>query len=98
MLTKFWLYSKTMDRLRRQICVTGNVSDRPRSGYPRVPIAADDHYIVLQHIPNRRLTSAAIGRQGGFHPQSVRNRLRQNDQPICATGVRFVTNIASYMM
>ena len=43
---------------------------------------ADDRYIVLQHLRNRRLT--ATGRQYGIHPQPVRNRLRQNVQPILA--------------
>ena len=55
---------------------------RNRSGRPRVTTAADDRYIVLQHLRNRRLTAAATGRQYGIHPQTVRNRLRQNVQPI----------------
>ena len=46
--------------------------------------ATDDRYIVLQHPRNRRLTAAATGRQYGIHPQTVRNRLRRNVQPICA--------------
>ena len=69
---------KTIERLRRRFRVTGNVADRPRSGRPRVTTAADDRYIVLQHLRNKRLTTAATGRQYGIHPQAVRNRLRQN--------------------
>ena len=72
----------TKERLQRRF--TGNVADPPRSGRPRVTTAADDRYIVLQHLRNRRLTAAATGRQHGIHPQSVRNRLRQNVQPIRA--------------
>ena len=72
---------KTIERLRRRFRVTGNVADRPRSGRPRVTTAADDRYIVLQHLRNRRLTEAATGRQYGIHPQTVRNRLRQNLEP-----------------
>ena len=68
----------TIECLRRRFCVTGNVADRPRSGRPRVTTAADDRYIVLQHLRNRRLTAAATGGQYGMHPQTVRNRLRQN--------------------
>ena len=75
---------KTIERLRRRLRVTGNVADRSRSGRPRVTTAADDRYIVLQHLRNRRLTAAATGRQYGIHPQTVRNRLRQNVQPIRA--------------
>ena len=75
---------KTIERLRRRFRVTGNVADRPRRGRSGVTTAADDRYIVLQHLPNRRLTAAATGRQYGIHPQTVKNRLRQDVQPICA--------------
>ena len=75
---------KTIEHLRRRFRVTGNVADRPRSGRPRVTTAADDRYIVLQHLRNRRLNAAAIGRLYGIHRQTVRNRLRQNVQPACA--------------
>ena len=67
---------KTVERLRRRFRITGNVADRSRSGRPRV--TTDDRYIVLQHLRNRRLTATAIGRQYGIHPQTVRNRSRQN--------------------
>ena len=73
---------KTFERLRRRFRVTGNVVDRPRSGRLRANTAADDRCIVLQHLRNRRLTAAATGRQYGIHPQTVRNRFRQNVQPI----------------
>ena len=74
----------TIERLRRRFCVTGNVADRPRSGRPRVITAADDRYIVLRHLRNRRLTAAASGIQYGIHPQTVINRLRESIQPIRA--------------
>ena len=54
---------KTIEHLRRRFRVTGNVADRPRSGRPHVTTAADDRYIVLQHLRNRRLTAAATVRQ-----------------------------------
>ena len=69
---------KTIKRLWRRFHVTGNFADRPRSGRPRVTTDADDRYIVLQHLRNKRLTPTATGRQNGIHPQTVRNRLRQN--------------------
>ena len=70
---------KTIEPLQRRFRVTGNIADRLRSGRPRATTAADDCYIVLQHLGNRRLTAAATGRQYGtcIHPQTVRNRLRQ---------------------
>ena len=57
---------KTIEHLRRRFRVTGNVVYRPRSGRPRVTTAADDRYIVLQHLHNRRQTSAATRRQYGL--------------------------------
>ena len=63
---------------------TVNVADLPRSGRLRVTTAADDRYIVLQHLRNRRLNAAATGRQYGILPQTVRNRLRENVQSIRA--------------
>ena len=75
---------KTIEHLRRRFRVAGNVADRPRSGRLRVTTAADDCYIVLQHLRNKRLTAAATRRQYGIHPQTARNRLRQNVQPIRA--------------
>ena len=81
-LRHFGCTRKTIERLRRRFCVTENVADRPRSGRPGVTTAADDRYIVLQHLRNRRLTAAATGRHYGVHPQTVRNQLRQNVQPI----------------
>ena len=73
---------KTIERLLKRFCVTGNVADRPQNGRPRVTTAADHRYIALQHLHYRRLTAAATGRQYGIHPQTVRDRLRQNVQPI----------------
>ena len=73
----FGCTGKTIECLQRQFCVTGN-ADCPRSGKPSVTNAADDRNIVLQHLRSRHLTAAASGRQYGIHPQTVRNRLRQN--------------------
>ena len=54
---------RTKERLQRQFCVTGNVADHPQSGRPRVTTAADDLYIVLQHLRYRRLIAVATRRQ-----------------------------------
>ena len=78
-----WLYSKDFEHLRRQFRVTGNIADHPQSGRPRVTTAADDHCIILQHLCNRHLTTAATGRQYGIYLLlTVRNRLRKNIQPV----------------
>ena len=44
----------------------------------------DDRFMVLQHPRNSRLTAAATVRQYGIHPQTVRNRFRENVQPVRA--------------
>ena len=63
---------RTIGRLQRRFRVTGNVADHPRSVTP----AADDRYIILQYLRNRRLTAAATGGQYGIHPLTVRNRFK----------------------
>ena len=80
-MAALWLYPKDYRAF------TGTIPcrrKRPRSGRPRVTTATDDRYIVLQHLRSRRLTAAATGRQDGIQLQTVRNRLRQNVQPIRA--------------
>ena len=64
---------KTIERLRRRFLLKGNVA---------VTTVSDHRYIVLQHLRNRRLTAAVTGRQYGIHPETTRNWLRQNVQPI----------------
>ena len=86
---------KTIQCLRRQFRVTGNVADRPRSGRPHVTTAAYDRCIVLQHLCNRCITASATGRQYGIHLQTVRNQLRQSVQlfvRIDHTSVKFSPN------
>ena len=59
---------KTIERVWRRFCVTGNVTKHPRSGRPHVIIAANDPYIILQHLRERHLTAtAATKRQYGIH-------------------------------
>ena len=71
---------KAIQSLQRQFRVTGNIAVCPGSAKAT---AANDHYIVLQHLRNRLLTAAATRKQYGIHPQKVRNCLRQNVQPMC---------------
>ena len=50
---------KAIERFQRRFRVKGNVADFPRSGRLRVTTAADDRHAVLQHLRNKRLTTAA---------------------------------------
>ena len=77
-ITALWLYWKDYQVLQRRFCVTENIVDHLQNGRPRVTTAADDCYIILQHLRNRHLTAAATRRLCSIHPQTVRNRLRQN--------------------
>ena len=83
---------ETIKLLQRQFRFTGNVADCPQSGRPLVTTTANDCYIALRDLRNRRLTAAATGRQYGIHPQTVRNRLRQNVQPIHVYRLYFPTS------
>ena len=74
----------TINRLRTRFQTRGTVQDRPRSGRPRVTTAADDRYMTVHHLRNRRLSAAATARQHGISAHTVRNRLRQNNNPIRA--------------
>ena len=85
----FGCTQKTIERLRRRFHVTANIAGHPQSGRPRVTTAANDPYIILQHLRDRHLIAAATRKQYGIHPQAVRNRLRQNIQPIRAYGPYF---------
>jgi transposase len=44
---------KTIERFRSRFRVAGIVADRPRNIRPRVTIAADGRFIVLQYLRNR---------------------------------------------
>ena len=59
---------KTIERIQRRFRVSGNVDDCPPSGRPCVTTAADDCYIVLQHLRNWRLTAAATRRHNSIYP------------------------------
>ena len=78
-IAALWLYSKDYRAFTETIPCRP-----PRSGRSRVTTATDDRYIVLQHLRNRRLIAAATGKHYGIHPQAVRNRIRENVQPIHA--------------
>ena len=80
-----WLYSKDYQAFTEMIpCRSKRCRPSSKWYQCHVIIAADDRYIVLHHLRNRHMTAAATGRQYGIHPQTVRNWLRQNVQPIRA--------------
>ena len=55
----FNCYQSTVVRLRQRFKTTNNVSDRPRSGQPRVTTDQQDRHIRLQHLRNRFKTAAS---------------------------------------
>ena len=58
-LRHFGCTVKTIQLLQKWFRVTGNFDDHPQSGRPQVTTAADDRYIVLQHLRNSHPTAAA---------------------------------------
>lgn len=70
---------QTIIRLLRRVNQTGQTSDRPRSGRPRVTTPAEDRYIRTLHLRNRFLTMASTASTAlGHHisRNTVMRRLR----------------------
>ena len=88
---------KTIERLRRRFRVTGNVVDRPRSGRRCVTTAADDRYMVLQHLSNLQAFDCSSNRKTVWYSSSdcqksrstylwVPTVLRSNSHPTSSNG------------
>ena len=59
----FGCHLSTIYRLLERHPVTGDVSDRRRSGWPRVTSVCQDRFIRLTHLRNRFQSAAATSRQ-----------------------------------
>ena len=75
----------TISRLVQRLRATGRLTDRPRSGRPRVTTQRQDRRIRYVHLRNRLRTATETAREViGTHgrrvcPKTVRNRLREFD-------------------
>ena len=80
---QFGEHESTISRLVQRLRATGRLTDRPRSGRPRVTTQRQDRRIRLVHLRNRLRTATArevIGTHGRrVCPRTVRNRLREFD-------------------
>ena len=83
---QFGVHESTISRLVHQrLRATGRLTDRPRSGRPRVTPQRKDRRIRLVHLRNRLRTATETAREViGTHdrrvcPRTVRNRLREFD-------------------
>lgn len=80
---RFNVHECTVCRLHTRFRQTHVVSDRPRSGRPRVTTAEQDRHIRLTHLRNRQLPATLTAEQTpGTHnnrisDQTVRRRLRE---------------------
>ena len=78
---RFGVHRNTISPLWRSFQTTGNGSDRPRSGRPRVTSQRQDQYIRVTHLRNRFQTASVTARTipglRRIHPRTVRNRLRE---------------------
>ena len=82
---QFGVYESMISRLVQRLRATGRLTDRPRSGRPRVTTQHQDRCICLVHLRNRLRTATETAREvigtHGRHvcPRTVRNRLREFD-------------------
>ena len=82
---QFGVHESTISRLVQRFRATGRLTDRPRSGCPRVTTQCQDRLIRLVHLRNRLWTATETAREViGTHghcvcPRTVRNRLREFD-------------------
>lgn len=80
---RYHVHRSTISRLIHRVRVTGSVSDRPRSGQPRVTSRRQDRFIRLRHLRNRFINcqetaSVVIGNRGRpVHRRTVSRRLRE---------------------
>ena len=79
------MHESTISRLVQRLRATGRLTDRLRSGRPRVTTQCQDRRIRLVHLRNRLRTATETAREViGTHgrrvcPRTVRNRLRELD-------------------
>ena len=79
----FGVNVSTNERLVRHLRQTGHLTDRPRSGRPRVTSRRQDRTICLAHLRNRHLTAAetALNTVGTHNrqisPRTVGSRLHE---------------------
>ena len=79
------VHGSTISRLVQRLRATGRLTDRPRSGRPRVTTQRQARRIRLVHLRNRLRTATETAREViGTHdrrvcPRTVRNRLREFD-------------------
>ena len=82
---QFGVHESTISPLVQRRRATGRLTDRPRSGRPRVTTQRQDRRTRLVHLRNRLRTATETAREViGTHgrrvcPRTVRNRLREFD-------------------
>ena len=78
---QFWVHESTISRLVQRVRATDRLTDRPRSGRPRVTTQRQDRRLRLVHLHNRLGTATETAREViGTHgrrvcPRTVRNCL-----------------------
>ena len=82
---QFGVHESTISRFVQHLRTTGRLTDRPRSGRPRVTTQGQDRRMRLVHLRNRLRTATETAREViGKHgrrvcPMTVINRLREFD-------------------
>ncbi len=78
----FNCHRNTIRSLRVRFQQTGAVSDRPRTGRPRVTDVRLDRHLELTHTRRRFQTATETARQYGISRDTVLRRLRHCNRPI----------------
>jgi transposase len=85
-------HRNTISALVRRQRERNDVTDRSRSGRPRVTTARQDRWIQVAHLRNRRLTAAdtagVIPGNIRIHPMTIRRRLREIGLRPCRPAIR----------
>ncbi len=81
---RFGCSRRAIVNLLKRFRQTSDVKDRPRSGRPRVTTQRDDRAIVLTHLRHRFRPATSTADDYHVFPQTIRNRLRQQNRPIRA--------------
>ena len=79
---QFNCHRHTISRTRDRFQQTGDISDRSRSGRPKVTTARQDRLIVRTHLLQRFNTASSTPLELGVSSQTVLNRLKAERFPI----------------
>ena len=82
--TNVWMHEADHSQSDDTLCAYWYSSRLSAAGQARTTTARTDQFITLTHLRQRFLPATATARCYGLSAQTVCNRLRKNNRPICA--------------